>query len=249
MSDARVKNAASAESMENMVKSCQKEILALKVYSSDVDDVVANGMGFLGGCIQISHRTSEPELRDAVIHELGMPRSIHKACNAKPPMGIPLSKKSLKQRASDSIDGDEKKNDENLEICTVDYERMLLIGQNGATTTECKLAPGPDGMRTAKVHGDDKETKVPNAMCEAWSKRKPKGKGAPLKIPAAAAKKPAGAWGEEERAPSAEEEEGEGGGGRLEPDEVEADDEEAPAAKKARPAAAAASERNCTATR
>eukprot|EP00959_Pyramimonas_sp_CCMP1952_P207010 4330370-Pyramimonas_sp.AAC.1 len=79
MSDARVKNAASAESMENMVKSCQKEILALKVYSSDVDDVVANGMGFLGGCIQISHRTSEPELRDAVIHELGMPR-LAQAC-------------------------------------------------------------------------------------------------------------------------------------------------------------------------
>ena len=74
MSDERVKNKASVESMGRLVKSCQKEILALKVYSSDMDDVVANNMGFLGGCIQLTQRISEPQLRDAVIHKLGMPK-------------------------------------------------------------------------------------------------------------------------------------------------------------------------------
>ena len=46
MSDERAKNAASVESMERLVKSCQKEILALRIYSSDMDDVVANNMVF-----------------------------------------------------------------------------------------------------------------------------------------------------------------------------------------------------------
>ena len=344
-----MKNTASVENMENLVKSCQKEVLALKIYSSDMDDVVANNMGFLGGCIQITQRISEPQLRDAVVRKLGMskddanmyarqlaaalsnvldkwrravdaskmhpavkqigdigrlqpgykktkaratsrsrspsrtrvactpgsasgsmsPGSIYKAYNVKVPTGIPLSMgaKTLRPHTSDPISiapspggaaaapkknlptetGDKKKKNEKLEIFTVDYERMLLIGQSGGTTTEYKVTPGPDGMCTANVHGEDKATEVPNAMYETWLKKKKNPKGAPLKRPAAAAKKPAGAWGEEERAPTEEEDHDEGEEEeQLEPDEVEAEDEEAPAVKKAKPAAAAAPERNYT---
>ena len=74
MAEERVKNTASVESMENLVKSCQKEILAMKIYSSDMDDIVANNMAFLGGAIQLTKRISEPQVRDAVINKLGVPR-------------------------------------------------------------------------------------------------------------------------------------------------------------------------------
>eukprot|EP00959_Pyramimonas_sp_CCMP1952_P188406 3939995-Pyramimonas_sp.AAC.1 len=74
MSDERAKNTAPVESMESMERSRQKEIRSLNVYSSDMDDAVASGMGFLGGCVQIAHRISEPQLRDAVIHKLGVPK-------------------------------------------------------------------------------------------------------------------------------------------------------------------------------
>eukprot|EP00959_Pyramimonas_sp_CCMP1952_P129791 2714270-Pyramimonas_sp.AAC.1 len=60
--------------MENLVKSCQKEILAMQIPHSDMDDVVANNMAFLGGVIQIAQRISEPQLRDAIAHKLGTPR-------------------------------------------------------------------------------------------------------------------------------------------------------------------------------
>ncbi|CAK0880062.1 unnamed protein product, partial [Prorocentrum cordatum] len=190
----RAKNAASVESTEDLVKSCQKEILAMKVFQSDMDDAVANNMAFLGGAIQIAQWISEPQLRDAIAHELGTPRgSIHKAHRVKAPTGIPLNAKILRPHLSDPISvasspggaaaprgdlsaetGGKKKNNEKFEIFIVDYDRMPLIGQSGATTAECKLAPGPDGARTAKVHGDDKETEVPNAMYETWSERKTK---------------------------------------------------------------------------
>ena len=74
MTEERVKNTASVESMENLVKSCQKEILAMKVFQSDMGDLVANNMAFLGGAIQLTKRISEPQVRDAVINKLGVPR-------------------------------------------------------------------------------------------------------------------------------------------------------------------------------
>ena len=104
---------------------------------------------------------------------------------------------------------------------------MLLVGQSGGTTAEYKLTPGPEGACTASVRGDDKETEVPNAMYETWLKRKPKGKGGPLKKGAlkrpAAAKKPAGTWTEEERVPTEEEADDDEGEEEEqdEPDEVE----------------------------
>ncbi|CAK0904609.1 unnamed protein product [Prorocentrum cordatum] len=193
------------------------------------------------------------------------PGSIYKAYHAKAPTGTPLNARISRPHLSDPISiasspggaaaprknppaeaGDKKKNNDKFEIFTVDYDRAPLIGQSGATTAEYKLAPGPDGMCTAKVHGDDKETEVPNAMCETRSKWKTKGTGGPLKRPAAAAKKPAGARGEKERAAT---EGDDGGGGQPEPDEVEVEELEALAVKKAKPAAAAAPERKCAAMR
>ncbi|CAK0837380.1 unnamed protein product, partial [Prorocentrum cordatum] len=182
-------------------------------------------MAFLGGVILITQRISEPQLRDAITHELGAPRndasmyakqlsaslshalakwrgdvdgsrshpavkqvgeigrlqagSIYKARHAKAPTGTPLNAKILRPHLGDPISvapspggaaaprgnlpaetGDKKKNNEKFEIFTVDYDRAPLIGQSGATTAECKLAPGPDGMCAAKVHGDDEETEV-----------------------------------------------------------------------------------------
>ena len=46
----------------------------MKIYQSDMDDVVANNMAFLGGVIQITQRISEPQLRDALIKKLGTPK-------------------------------------------------------------------------------------------------------------------------------------------------------------------------------
>ncbi|CAK0899827.1 unnamed protein product, partial [Prorocentrum cordatum] len=222
MAEERAKNAASVESVENSVKSCQKEILAMTIFPSDMDDVVVNNMAFLGGVIQITQRISEPQLRDAIAHKLGTPRDdagmyarqlpaalsrvlaewrgavdgprvhpavrqvgeigrlqagcIYNARHAKAPRGIPLNAKILGPHLSDPIDiasspggaaaprkppaetGDKRMKSDKFEIFTVDYDRMLVIGQIGATTAEYKLAPGPDGMCAAEVHGDDKET-------------------------------------------------------------------------------------------
>eukprot|EP00959_Pyramimonas_sp_CCMP1952_P013966 295306-Pyramimonas_sp.AAC.1 len=74
MAEERVKNAASVENAENLVESCQKEILAMKIFQSDMDDAVAKNMALLGGAIQITQRISEPQLRDTITHKLGAPR-------------------------------------------------------------------------------------------------------------------------------------------------------------------------------
>ncbi|CAK0790393.1 unnamed protein product, partial [Prorocentrum cordatum] len=73
MTEERVKNTASVESMDSLVKSCQKEILAMRTYQYDIDDLVANSMAFLGGAIQLTKRISEPQVRDASINVLGVP--------------------------------------------------------------------------------------------------------------------------------------------------------------------------------
>ncbi|CAK0845217.1 unnamed protein product, partial [Prorocentrum cordatum] len=244
MAEERAKNAASVDSMENSVKSRQKEILAMKIFQSDMDDAVADNMAPSGDAL--IHKLGTPrddasmharQIPAALSHALAKwrgavdgsrlhpaakrigdtgrlqagnyketkarapsgsrppsrargpstpgsasgpamsPGSIYKAHNAKAPTGTPLNTKISRPHLSDPISitpspggaaapeenppaetGDNKKKNKKLEIFTVDYDRTLLIGQSGATTAERKLAPWPDGTRTANVHGDDEET-------------------------------------------------------------------------------------------
>ena len=58
----RTKNEISQEDLDALVKSCQKEVLRMNVYQSEMDDVCAHNMSFLQNAIRFTHRLNQHQL-------------------------------------------------------------------------------------------------------------------------------------------------------------------------------------------
>ena len=58
--------------MGSLVKSTQKEILRMSVYSSDLDDCCAQNLAFLQGAIMLTRRISSVQLARVCVNTLGM---------------------------------------------------------------------------------------------------------------------------------------------------------------------------------
>ena len=69
----RTKNEISQEDLDALVKSCQKEVLRMNVYQSEMDDVCSQNMSFLQGAIRFTHRLNQNQLVKSCVDRLGMP--------------------------------------------------------------------------------------------------------------------------------------------------------------------------------
>lgn len=70
----RVKNEISQGDLDAVVKSCQKEVLRMNVYQSEMDDVCSHNMSFLQNAIRFTHRLNQQQLVKSCVDKLGMPQ-------------------------------------------------------------------------------------------------------------------------------------------------------------------------------